>query len=474
MSVCEVSLLTLTRNDGSSLASFCSASAELFLVGLGLGLDRDLDDGRGKLDRFEHDRRGRIAERVAGVGIAQPDGADLAGVNFAELLALVRMHLEHAADAFALAAGRVEHRDPGLELARVHAQESQRAEVRVGHYLEGERGERRVVARPSLFDLVADLADHGRQVQRRRQVVDHRVEHRLHALVAKRGAEQHRRNRHLERGGADRGANRVGRGRLALEIKLHDVLVVIGERLDHLVAVSGGLLFQIGRDVRDAILRAETIFVPNERLLIDQIDQPGEFFLGANRQMQQQRRGLELVAHFLHHALELGADAIHLVDECDPRHAVLVGLAPDGLRLRLDAADRAEHRDRAVKHAQAALDLNREIDVPRRVDDIDAVVAPEAGGRRRRDRDAALLLLHHPVHRRGAFVHLADLVVDTGVEEHALCGGGLAGIDVGHDADIAHPFYWCLTSHLKKLGITSGSGRTPCWRPPFDACLRAS
>ena len=225
------------------------------------------------------------------------------------------------------------------------------------------------------------------------------------------------------------------------------MLVVIGERLDHLVAISGGLLFQVGRNVSDAIFRAETILVPDERLLIDQIDQPGEFLLGANRQMQQQRRGFQLVAHFLHDALELGADAIHLVDERDARHAVLVGLAPHGLGLRLDPADRAEDCDRAVEHAEAALDFNREIDVSRRVDNIDAVVAPETGGRRRRDRDSALLLLHHPVHRRGAFMHLADFVVDAGVEEHALGSGGFAGIDVSHDADIAHPFYWCLTSH---------------------------
>ena len=344
----------------------------------------------------------------------------------------------------------------------------------VVHYLERERRERCVVARPSLFYLVSDLADNGRQVERRRQVFDDRVEHRLHALVAERGADDDRRHRHLERGDADRRANLFGRRRLALEIHLHDVLVVVGERLDHLVAISCRLLFQIGGNLGDAILSAETILVPDEGLLIDQIDQAGELFLGAYRQMQQQRRGLELVAHFLHDALELGADAVHLVDERDPRDAILVGLAPDGLRLRLDSADRAEHCDRAIEDAQRALDFDREIDVSRRIDNIDAVVAPETRGRRRRDRDSALLLLHHPVHRRSAFVHFANFVIDAGVEEHALSGGGLAGIDVGHDADIAHPFYWCLTSHLKKLGITSGSGRTPCWHPPFDVCLRAS
>ena len=32
---------------------------------------------------------------------------------------------------------------------------------------------------------------------------------------------------------------------------------------------------------------------------------------------------------------------------------------------------------------------------------------------------------------------LTDLVVNTGVEQDALSNGGLAGIDVSHDADVA-------------------------------------
>ena len=61
---------------------------------------------------------------------------------------------------------------------------------------------------------------------------------------------------------------------------------------------------------------------------------------------------------------------------------------------------------------------------------------PEAGGGRRLDGDAALLLLSHEVHRRGAIVGLADLVVLAGVVQDTLGGGGLAGIDVSHDADV--------------------------------------
>ncbi len=96
----------------------------------------------------------------------------------------------------------------------------------------------------------------------------------------------------------------------------------------------------------------------------------------ADRQLDQHGMRAEPVDHRLHAALEVGADAVHLVDEGDPRDVVLVGLAPDGLRLRLDARDRVEQRDRAIEHAQRALDLDREVDVAGRVDDVDSVAAP--------------------------------------------------------------------------------------------------
>jgi len=84
--------------------------------------------------------------------------------------------------------------------------------------------------------------------------------------------------------------------------------------------------------------------------------------------------------------------------------------------------------------------------VARRIDDLDAVVhlvdrvGPVRRRGRRRDRDAPLLLLDHPVHRGGAVVHLTNLVALAGVEEDPLGRGGLTGIDVGHDADVAGSF----------------------------------
>ena len=149
--------------------------------------------------------------------------------------------------------------------------------------------------------------------------------------------------------------------------------------------------------------------------------------------------GVEAVLDHVDAAEEVRADAVHLVDEAHAGDVVLVRLAPDRLGLGLDAGDRVEDRDRAVEDAQRALDLDREVDVAGRVDDVDPAVAPLARGRGAGDRDAALLLLDHPVHDGRALVHLTDLVGPTRVVEDPLGRGGLARIDVRHDPDVPSP-----------------------------------
>jgi len=107
------------------------------------------------------------------------------------------------------------------------------------------------------------------------------------------------------------------------------------------------------------------------------------------------------------------------------------------LCLRFDALVAVEHAHRPVEHAQAAFHLDGEIDVAGRVDDVEPLALPKGSGCSRGDGDAAFLLLLHPVHGRGALVHLAHLVALAGVIEDALGGRRLSGIDVGHDAEIA-------------------------------------
>ena len=220
-------------------------------------------------------------------------------------------------------------------------------------------------------------------------------------------------------------------------VRAAHLVVELHDELDELLAVLLRLGLEVLGDVHNLELGAELLAAPHDRLHRDEVDDALELVLGADGQLDDRGRRAEVLDDHVDAVVEVGAEAVHLVHEADARHLVLVGLAPDRLGLRLDARHGVEHGDGAVEHAQRALDLEREVDVAGRVDDVDAVAVPLARRRRRRDRDAALLLLDHPVHRRRALVHLADLVRLAGVVEDALRRRRLAGVDVRHDADVA-------------------------------------
>ena len=334
------------------------------------------------------------------------------------------------------------------------------------------RVERRLAGQLALGLRVDAL--HRRDVERAREIVDHAVEQRLDALVLERRAEHDRRQRVGERARPQGALDHLGRDeRLVGQVGLRQLVVVLGDRVDQQVVVLVRLLGQVGRDLADGELLAQVVLV-DDRVHLDEVDDAAVMLLLADRELDRHRVGAELVHHRLDRGEEVGAGAVHLVDERDPRHLVLVGLAPDGLRLRLHARDGVEDRDRAVQHAQAALDLDSKVHVPGRIDDVDAMVAPLRRRRRRRDRDPALLLLRHPVHRGGALVHLTHLVGAAGVVEDPLRRRGLAGVDVRHDPDVADAVQRDACGGRAHVSLTSGSARRPCWPAPSGRCRPSS
>src|SRR5260221_7425248 len=100
-----------------------------------------------------------------------------------------------------------------------------------------------------------------------------------------------------------------------------------------------------------------------------EVDYAAEVFFCAKGKLCHQRFAAEALLDLFNHVVEVGANAIKLVDEDDPRYAIFVGLSPDRFRLRFDTAHAAEDHHCAVKHPQTTLDLSGEIDVPGGVDD---------------------------------------------------------------------------------------------------------
>ena len=242
-----------------------------------------------------------------------------------------------------LALDRVEHRVARVQHAGVDAEEGQVADERVGRDLERQRrrtARRRAAGRVAFASSFSRMPLIGGISDGRRQVIDDRVEHGLHALVLERGAAQHRHDLARERARAQAALDLVLGRAPALEVLLHQLFVGLGRRLDELLApvLARRRACPAGMS---RVLEASCpgSLVPVDRLHLDQVDDALELLLGADRQLHRHRVRAEALLDLLDDAQEVRAGAVHLVDERDARHAVLVGLAPDRLGLRLDAAD---------------------------------------------------------------------------------------------------------------------------------------
>ena len=283
------------------LGQAAQGDAHLFLVGLGLGLHRLADHRLGEDHPFQRDDGVRVAQGFARGHVLQAHaGGDVAGQDLLDLLALVGVHLQDAADALLLAADRVVDRVARLQHAGIHAHESQLADVGVGHQLEGQRGELLVVGGTAHDWLVVVVrARHRRDVDRRGHEVDHAVEHALHALVLEGRAAEHR----LDLGGDGARAQAqldLVLGQLAgLEVLVHQLFAGFGGGLDHVLAPLLRLGQQVGRNVAEVELHALRSLVPDDGLHLDQVDHAGEVFFGADRHHDRHRVRLQAHLHLL-------------------------------------------------------------------------------------------------------------------------------------------------------------------------------
>ena len=144
--------------------------------------------------------------------------------------------------------------------------------------------------------------------------------------------------------------------------------------------------------------------------------------------------------------VELGDEAVDLVEDDDDREALAHGRAQEALGLERDALDRVDDDGRAVREAQCRSHLARKAHVPRRVDARQRVVCTSPctcpGACRQRDR-----------HGRGLHAHAERLLVRARVRvalghraraQHARSGhervrqARLAVVQRAHERDVPH------------------------------------
>ena len=442
--------IELDREGRVFFCQLLDGNAHLFLVGLRLGLNGHVDHGLREGHGLEDDRLVDRAKRIASGRILQADNrVDVACMCLFDRVFLVGVHLEDLADALLLALGRVKNLRACLQLARVNTDEGQLAVEGVSCDLKCERCEGFLLR--GLADLVAlfvvmtglEAANRG-DIQRRGQVVDDRVEHGLNAHVTKCGT--------AEDGECATGDGQCTHafldllnGQLAVfEVGLGQLIGAFRSCLDEGLAVLFRLLLEFCGDLAADDKRTKgglAVLVfggVTHRFHGQQIDGSLEVILRADGQVHDDRGCVKAIANGLNREVEVRTHLVHLVDEADTGDVILVSLTPHGLRLGLDTFLTVEHGDCTVEDAQRALNLNREVNVTGGVDDVDLVSVPEGGDGCGGDGNTTLLFLLHPVGGGGAIMRLTNLVVNARVEQDSFGHGGLAGIDVSHDADVAN------------------------------------
>ncbi len=224
-------------------------------------------------------------------------------------------------------------------------------------------------------------------------------------------------------------------------VRLGEGFVLVGQRVEHFLPPQVGLGTDRLRNLDLGDGRAQVLGLVEQGLHRDQVDQALElshrpFGTGADGNLHGDRVALQQpLLDFLVDPLELGADAVQLVDEADPGNAVLGRLPPDRLALGLDPLDGRKHDDSTVQDPQRALDLGGEVDVPGRVDDIDRErlaidILPATGDRRCDDRDPPFPLLLEVVGRGVSLVDVPHAMDLAGVIQDPLGRRRLAGVDV--------------------------------------------
>ena len=221
------------------------------------------------------------------------------------------------------------------------------------------------------------------------------------------------------------------------------MLAVHGDRVEHLLPLALGLCHEGLGDLGHAQALVVLAGIEVVGLHLDQVDDTLKLVLESDGDLHEDGVQAELLDKLVLDAVGVGTAAVALVDESDAGNMIPLHLAVDGDRLGLDAADGAQDEDGAVKDAQAPLDLDREVDVARSVDDVDLVVLPVDVGRGGGDGDSTLPLKLHGVHG-GAYAILSTDIVDcmdlVAIVKDALTECSLAGVDMSTDTDVSHIF----------------------------------
>ncbi len=340
---------------------------------------------------------------------------------------------EQLADALLVVRRRVHHVRVVGDDALVDAKQVDAAGEGVRAGLEDVGVQRRVLAvlERDLRQLDAAVLD------RRRQVLDDRVEQAVGREVAGRHAAGDREQLAVVRAVLQRRDDLVMGDLLALEVALHQRVRDLADLVHELLAVLlGGHLQVVGDRDLGAVLAAGAVV--GVRLHVDEVDDPGDLVLGADRDLRRDDVRAEGVLQRLQRAKEVRALAVEHVHEDHAGEVELLRARPQAARRDLDAHHAVDDEDRRLADAHRAERVGDEARLAGRVDEVDLAVVPLKRAERERDRHVARLLVGLGVRHGRAVEHRAEPVGRLRLEEQRLVQRRLAAATVTDKGYVAN------------------------------------
>ena len=181
-------------------------------------------------------------------------------------------------------------------------------------------------------------------------------------------------------------------------------------------------------------------------LVAQHVERAVEAGAGIHRHAQRKDVPAKPFLHLAHHRVEIHVLLVHRVHHDHFRNAVTGRVIPHPVGADAEPVLRMNHHQREIADAQRAEAFADEVEITRRVNDVELLARPLRVQQRRRDRNLPVLFADVIIGHRGAVGDAAHAVDDAAAHEHGLAEHRLAGRGVADDGEVTD-VCWSVIFH---------------------------
>ena len=413
---------------------------ELFLFAALLHFDRLGDHRLGEGDLGEHDRVVLGRERVVGVRVSQfGHDADVPRVQLGDFDPILPHRHAEVVQLFDCLTRRVVDVLAVLDGPRVHSEKRHVAHMRLGDRLEHLRHEppRALGLQRHPLRAPPPLRFHRRPLVRRWDQLHELREQGARPVGQLGGAAEQGEQLAFRHARLHRRDRLVAPDLLAAQVALEQRIVRFGDALDQLLGIAFKPVPVLGRHVHLIVLAGLRALLVHVALLREEVDDPVELGTFADRDLHRDHLGCEPLFDLTVDLLEVGVLLVHQRDEEQPRDRPLLAIVPHLFGAHLHAARGGDHHDRSVRRVHARERLPREVEIARRVDQVELRVHPLGDRDGEIDGILAFDFVGGVIGESGTVLHGSVALARAGHEREGVDQGGLSARAVAHDRHVA-------------------------------------